>query len=542
MEIDLRSNQDAYESAFNQLKAGRIVDRIWEHDYTVWRPEPDEISNRLGWLDIAERMRARVADLRAFAAGLHGEGFSHALLLGMGGSSLAPEVFRRTFGVAENGLDLAILDSSDPGLIRSRVEGLDLPRTLFVVATKSGGTVETLSFFKHFYNRLSAILPQGEVAGRNFIAITDPGSRLETLASEYQFRRTFLNDPDIGGRYSALSLFGLVPAALVGLDLERLLDHAVRTAAASRSADSDAIKLGAALGAMAGLGRDKLTFFTAPEIAAFGDWVEQLIAESTGKDGRGILPVVGEETGLAADYGPDRLFVEIKRRDDPASYLPGGANQPAIRIGIDDLYGLGGQFFLWEMATAIAGHLLGIQPFDQPNVEAAKILARSMVAAYHESGRLPEAATARFGLESLDEFLAGLEPGEYIVLQAYVTPSAEMDAALKALRTALRNRTRAAVTLGYGPRFLHSTGQLHKGDGGNGRFIQITSGSMADIPIPDRAGSDESKMSFQVLKLAQAKGDYQALLEADPPRRAIHYHLGGNVTGAIRGLASSLAG
>ncbi|MFQ5419412.1 MAG: glucose-6-phosphate isomerase, partial [Anaerolineae bacterium] len=450
---------------------------------------------------------------------------------GMGGSSLAPELFAKTFG--GDGLDLRVLDSTDADAVRVHADRLHPAKTLFIVATKSGGTVETLSFFKVFYNWTAAALGP-EKAGGHFVAITDPGSKLEKMAADFGFRDTFLNDPNIGGRYSALSFFGLVPAALVGVDVATLLTRA------QAIANEQTAWLGAALAELAKVGRDKLTLVASPAIASFGDWVEQLIAESTGKEGKGILPVVGEPLAAPEMYGDDRLFVSLKLAGDvthdPEFEQLAAAGLPTITIELADVYDLGGQFFLWEMATAVAGHRLGIQPFDQPNVEAAKVQARKMTAAFMATGSLPEMETAVPTAETLHQFLAQAQPGDYIAIHAYVPPTPESDAALQTLRVALRDRYKLATTVGYGPRFLHSTGQLHKGDGGNGLFIQLTSDPVADLPILDEVGKPDASMSFGVLKLAQALGDESALRENG--RRFIRFHLGQEVLKGLRQLTS----
>jgi len=547
--VSLGSYQGVVDAVLDEVVEDHIVARIWAHDHTVWKPEPTEITNRLGWLHTAEVMIEDYARLEGFVHEVCAAGYTQALLLGMGGSSLAPEVFRKTFGVAPGYLDLTVLDSTDPGAVLAYTEELDLARTLFIVSTKSGGTVETLSFFKYFYNRVADIVG-ADGAGEHFVAITDPGSKLADLAERYNFRATFLNDTNIGGRYSALSYFGLVPAALVGVDVPRLLDDAMSMACATESCvaarDNPGAVLGVILGELAKAGRDKVTFVTSPEIASFGDWVEQLIAESTGKEGKGILPVVGEPVGSPAVYGDDRLFVYLRLEenggyDSPIQALE-DAGHPVVRLRLRNVYDLGGQFFLWEMATAVASHRLGINPFDQPNVEAAKVLARKMVAEYAEKGSLPAGEAASLTGDALTEFLAQAESGDpstgsgrsYIAIQAYVQPTEETGAALQALRTQLRDRLKLATTLGYGPRFLHSTGQLHKGDAGNGLFIQFTSDAVEDVPIPDEAGSPDSSMSFGVLKTAQALGDAQALLDAG--RRVIRFDLGRDVAGGIRQL------
>ena len=529
------------EAGLEQLADEKIIERIWEGDHTVWKPDPKEISNRLGWLTIASEMLDNVDRLTGFVDELRDAGYTDAVLLGMGGSSLAPEVFSKVFGTAAGYLNLTVIDSTDPGMILEAAEGLDLSKTLFIVATKSGGTAETMSLFKYFYNQVAAELGP-ENAGAHFVAITDPGSSLVDLAQKYEFRDVFLNNPNIGGRYSALSYFGLLPAALIGVDLTRLLDQAQIAAMNGKVSSPEdanvAALLGVVMGELALLGVDKLTLITSPSLTSFGDWAEQLIAESTGKEGKGILPVVGEAPAAPDEYGADRLFVYLKldgeNAYDKAVEDLEADGRPLVRFTLDDRYELGRQFFLWELATAVAGVCLGIQPFDQPNVESAKVAAREMIAAYKESGSLPESDALSPTAASLKAFLQQAQPGDYVSIQAYIKPSAETDTALDALRLAIRSATGLPVTVGYGPRFLHSTGQLHKGDGGNGLFIQLTANMPHDIPIPDEAGKAQSGMTFGVLKTAQALGDAAALRQAG--RRLIHYNLGDDIPGGIAAL------
>ncbi len=550
--------QPALDAALDEMVKDRIMARLWAHDYTIWKPEPTEITNRLGWLHIAGGMQGHLHQLHGFVESVvaadnqAGDGITDVLLLGMGGSSLAPEVFGTVFGGQRaNRPKLSVLDSTDPGAVLVYAERLDPASTLFIVSTKSGGTVETLSFFKYFYTWTSNALGVDR-AGEHFVAITDPGSKLVELAQRYGFRAIFLNDPNIGGRYSVLSYFGLVPAALVGVDLDRLLDRAL-SMARSCGADTSPVKgdnpgawLGAVMGELGKAGRDKVTFVVSPPLSSFGDWVEQLIAESTGKAGKGILPVVGEPLGPPRVYDPDRLFVYLRLDDDDTSEKVydaaldalGEAGHPVVRFRLRDLYDLGAQFFLWEMATAVAGYCLGINPFNQPNVEAAKVLARKLVAAYADTGALPSDQAAPLSAATLVGFLAQAQSSDYVSVQAYIQPAPETRAALLMLRTVVRDRLRLATTIGYGPRFLHSTGQLHKGDGGNGLFIQLTADDPRDLPIPDVAGSPDSSMTFGVLKFAQALGDKQALLDAG--RRVIRFHLGDDVVGGLKWLSEAL--
>lgn len=542
----LGSYQSAVDQALNDMGTNKVVARLWEHDHTLWKSLPDEITNRLGWLTITGEMRDNLDRITALTNSVQPVGYRQVLLLGMGGSSLAPEVFGRIFGdTGSAGLDLDVLDSTDPATVLSYAERLDPAHTLFVVSTKSGSTVETLSFFKFLYTWVADILG-AERAGEHFVAITDPGSRLVDIAEQYNFLTTFLNDPNIGGRYSALSYFGLVPAGLVGVDLDRLLDSADAVASAcgadNATTHNPGARLGAILGELAKAGRDKATFVVSPEIASFGDWVEQLIAESTGKEGTGILPVVEEPVASPNVYGDDRLFIDVRRAGDDtdrqAIQALEDAGHPIVRIEVEDRYDMGGLFFLWEFATAVAGERLGINPFDQPNVESAKKRAKERLNNFKESGELPALDVEPLSADSLRQFLQQAEEGDYIALQAFIHPTPETDAALNRLRTALRDRTGLATTVGYGPRFLHSTGQLHKGDAGNGLFIQFTSQMQQDAPIPDSAGDWESSVSFGVLKMAQAMGDRQALLDAG--RRVLSFYLSDNTADDIEDLAANL--
>ncbi|GAB4474908.1 MAG: hypothetical protein Kow00124_15390 [Anaerolineae bacterium] len=551
----LAGYEAAVEAALATMKQDRIPERIWAHDHTVWKPDPTEIANRLGWLDIAGRMREHLDAMQELAAAVREAGYTHVLLLGMGGSSLAPEVFFKTLGAAEGYPSLTVLDSTDPGAVLSARKAVDLAHTLFVVSTKSGGTVETLSAFRYFYNQVADQVGRKH-AGEHFIAITDAGSKLEKLAHQHGFRAVFLNDPNIGGRYSALSYFGLLPAALIGANVSRLITRAMAAAEACStdvSAENNpGLWLGAVIAELAKAGRDKLTLVISEPVASFGDWAEQLVAESTGKEGKGILPVVGEPLLGPEVYGDDRLFVHLQLGDD-ATYVAAlqkleEAGHPVVRLRLADLYDLGIQMYLWEFATAAAGHLLGINPFDQPDVEAAKVLARKVVDEFSGSGMLPleKAAVTGQGIslfgavqaaalsDALTEFLGGARPGDYIAIQAYVQPTPAVDQALAALRLRLLERFHLATTVGYGPRFLHSTGQLHKGDAGKGVFIQLTADMPVDVPIPDEVGSSVSTITFGILKTAQALGDGQALRSRG--RRVIRLHLDADVPAALARL------
>lgn len=536
---------DRYDELVSRFERERILSRIWAHDYTVWKADPAEITNRLGWLHAPFAMARERECLDGFVRGVLSDGFERVLLLGMGGSSLAPETFALTFGAAPGYLELRVLDSTHPAAVAEAAHGLDPSRTLFLIATKSGKTTETLSLFRYFYNRVGE--SEGEAkAGSRFVAITDPGSPLVELAHRHRFRETFLNDPNVGGRYSALSWFGLVPAALLGVDIAMLLERAQQTsiecAKCESSEENPAIRLGAVLAASATAGRDKLTFLLSPRIASFGDWVEQLIAESTGKEGKGILPVVGEIVGPPEVYGNDRLFVVLSlrgtERDEGAISELERAGHPVLHIELDDVYSLGGQFFLWELATAIAGHDLKVNPFYQPNVESAKDLAREMVEGFRRTGELPPGESTPLTTDGLAASLDGVRCGEYVAIQAYVPPSDRLTEAFTVLRTVLRDRFGVATTFGYGPRFLHSTGQLHKGDRGNGRFVQLVSGARPDVPIPDEVGSPASSVTFGALIRAQAGGDRQALLDAGRPVTTFAVPL--DATELIRRIAADL--
>jgi glucose-6-phosphate isomerase len=553
--MNLENSTDAFDKAFDELTKEKIVERIWQKDHTVWSNDPNEITNRLGWLVSPVTSLKAFEEIDQFVRGVTEEGFTKVLLMGMGGSSLAPEVFSLVFGSGKGYPELFVLDSTDPEAVMEYDKKLSSGKTLFIVSTKSGGTVETFSFMKYFFNQTLKRIGKNE-AGKSFIAITDPGSGLEKAAKELNFRKIFLNDPDIGGRYSALSFFGIVPAALIGIDIKKLLKRAEDISSASKSGDSFAGKLGGAIAELAKQGKDKLTFIMSKEISSFGGWVEQLIAESTGKNGKGILPVDGESVENPEYYSDDRLFIymhlknDTKDRDAVKKLIDAG--HPLIEIILEDIYDLGEQFFIWELAAAVAGWWLGIQPFDQPDVESAKILAKQMVKEYQEKGKLPEQQAVLsdgkikvFGdikINSVDETLKAfldnsVTEGSYVSIQAYIKPGKKYDEILRELRMKIMKKYKTAVTVGYGPRFLHSTGQLHKGDAGNGLFIQFTSSSENDIPIPDNPGEDKSSISFGVLKSAQALGDRQALL--DKGRKVLRFDVGDDVSAGLIFISKS---
>jgi len=528
-----------------QLGSKWILPRIWAHDYRVWKPDPTEITNRLGWLHLPFSMTRELDRLGDLLSDVPESRFEHVLLLGMGGSSLAAETFARTFGPAPGHPSLIVLDSTHPAAIVEVERRIDLARTLFLVATKSGTTTETLSLYRYFRHRMEGV---ADDPGAQFVAITDPGSPLVELAKRHGFRETFLNNPNIGGRYSALSLFGLVPAALLGLDVEELLRRAqsasVEFSKYESLAENPAVLLGAILGACAKDGRDKATLHLPSEIATFADWIEQLIAESTGKEGIGILPIVGEPLASPDAYAEDRLFVSFSLgrggadRDELLALERAG--HPVIHVVLKDLHSLGDQFFLWELATAIAGHILGINPFDQPNVETAKAFTREAIDAYRRDGKLPQSGPPPLtSHEQLTAALAGIEPRSYIALQAYVPPTGSLTDAFTALRSALRDRFGVATTCGYGPRFLHSTGQLHKGDGGCGRFIQLVSDASEDVPIPTAPDRPSSTLTFGTLISAQAQGDRQALLDAG--RSVTTFVVPADPTDSIRRIAADMS-
>lgn len=556
------------DNALKRMEDEKTNQRIWNFDYFVWKDQPTEISNRLGWLHSPEIMIDAVPSISAFVDSVRASGYKDAILLGMGGSSLAPEVFRLTFGVREGYLDLSVLDSTDPGAVIEQRNRVDLSKTLFIVSTKSGSTNETLSFMRYFYNEVLEAVGS-EKTGEHFIAITDPGSPLEKTSNELKFRKVFLNDPNIGGRYSVLSYFGLVPAALIGMDITLLLERATSMLCNTESCNSpvkgnnSGAWLGAIMGELANLGRDKTTLIISPPISHFGTWVEQLIAESTGKEGKGILPVDGEEVVSPEFYGNDRLFVYMRLENDSTydekvkALIDSG--HPVVQLNLRDLYDLGGEFFRWEMAIAITGMFLGINPFNQPNVEAAKVLARQMMASFQKDGRLPEISPSlvtnglkvysNFETESaggaLSKILALAKPAEnegkgrsYVTIQAYIKPSEETDKAIHDLRTKIQTKYRLATTAGYGPRYLHSTGQLHKGDAGNGLFVQFTSDIPHDVPIPDTPGKPASSISFGVIKMTAALGDRQVLL--DLGRNIITFDLGKNIISGLNELTESL--
>jgi transaldolase/glucose-6-phosphate isomerase len=512
-----------------------VARRIWRRDESLWGgPGVPEIGNRLGWLTITDGMLEEAGDLAAWAREVRGEGFTDAVLLGMGGSSLAPEVIRRSFGEQEGGMRLHVLDSTDPGAVLATERAVDLDHTLFIVSSKSGGTIETLSHFRHFFERTGR-------DGSRFVAVTDPGSGLADLGSEHGFRRVFLNDPDIGGRYSALSYFGLVPAALMGVDVAALLERAQVAEQGCADYDSSAsnsgLWLGVAVGELALQGRDKVTFAVDEPVSSFGLWVEQLIAESTGKQGKGILPVADEPLGEPDVYGRDRVFIHLRQADQAdagfASEIAelGKAGHPILTLNVEGgPEDLGRLFFFAEFATAVAGWALGINPFDQPNVQEAKDNTAKVLEEYGREAALPEEPEA--GDDELRALLAQAEPPHYVAIMGYVEPSEDFDAAVAELRTAIRDATKATTTFGYGPRFLHSTGQLHKGGPPTGLFLQLVHDSPEDLEVP------EAGYTFGTLKNAQAIGDLRTLRSHGLPAQRVR--LEGDPVAALRDLTARI--
>lgn len=496
-----------------------VAERLFERDDTLWGAAGQpEVADRLGWLDVAERMQRNLSDLLLFAAAARDDGYTHVVVLGMGGSSLAPEVFRRSFGKVDDGLVLHVLDSTDAHAVHELEAAIELEQTLFLVSSKSGGTIEPLSMLHHFWE-----LTGGR--GEQFCAITDPGSGLEALAKERGFRKVFSGDPEIGGRYSALSPFGIVPAALAGYPVDALLRGGIAVARACRESDpvvNPGVNLGCVLGELALAGRDKLTFVVDEPVASFGLWVEQLTAESLGKQGKGILPVAGEPVGAETTYGTDRVIAYVRG--------PRGENfagvealtddgMPVITTEIEGAADLGELMMLWEVAIAVCGWVLKLNPFDQPNVQAAKDKTNAVLA-----GTPPQIAPADD--DQLRALLASAPPS-YLAIQAFTAPDDALDRALAELRVAIRAQTKMATTAGYGPRYLHSTGQLHKGGPPTGRFLQLLAQSGPDID----AGNG---LSFETLKRAQADGDLLVLREHGLPAERVL--LGDDPVATIQGI------
>ena len=554
--LQLGEASAGYDAAVQRARDERWAERVWDRDPSLWSATPAvqaTIADRLGWLDAPAHFSDQIAALEGFGEGARDAGFTTAVVGGMGGSSLAPDVLHRTFGTADGWLDLRVLDSTDPAAVAAAVDDLDPLATLWIVASKSGTTTEPLAFQADAWDRAERALrdrhaPRNEHAGELMVAITDPGRSVDAIPHHDELREVFLNPPDIGGRYSALTYVGLVPASLIGLDLDAFLASALAMAGACHQPDPEAnpgVSLGLAIGTLAKGGRDKLTFIVDASIDSFGSWVEQLIAESTGKHGTGIVPIDREPLGDIAAYGNDRVFVRLSVAGDTfeagdalvAAAAAGG--HPVIRITIGDPIDLGAEAFRWEIATAIAGAVLGVDPFDQPNVEEAKDLTRTLLAAA-ETGETPpvlaaalvsDAATglvlhgdAALRLTAGDGSLVGelarhlarRKPNAYLALQAFIAPTAAAAAALERIRVLLRDATRCATTAGFGPRFLHSTGQLHKGGTPTGWFLQLTSDHPVDRPIPGWP------YTFGRLIDAQAEGDFAAIESHELPILRVH--------------------
>lgn len=517
-----------------------FAERLWLKDPTLWFPEPQqEISDRLGWLDLPDRFERELPDLGSFGDEIAAEGFDHVVVLGMGGSSLAPEVYGSLFGGATGRPTLVVLDSTHPDAVSSLTASIDPAKTLFIVASKSGGTLETLSFFRHFW---ALVAETTDEPGRNFVAITDTGSSLQHLAAERGFRRTFIAPSDVGGRYSALSDFGLVPAAVIGADLVSMQNAA--SAMAGRlgpdvpSSANEGFLLGATMGELAVAGRDKVTFVTSDQYAAFPAWIEQLVAESTGKDQRGIIPIGGETVPAElAAYGDDRLLVLIQGVDRELDLLADRletAGIPVVIITMSDATQIGAVMFLLEVAVAAAGAVIGIHPFNQPDVQLAKDLAKRAMAGSLDTRRVVEYDAAQSDLPDLvADWLDGIDAGDYVGIHAWLEPTTSHRDQLQKARLHVRDSMRVATTLDFGPRFLHSTGQLHKGGPNSGRFLEIVDHPASEMPVP------ETDYSFGDLITAQALGDNLALLSRD--RRVLLVCLGDDGSSGLEEITAALA-
>ena len=511
------------DAALSLIQGREVIERIWRKDHTVWKPDSGNIANRLGWLSVAGLMREKVPALVSFADEVRESGFRHVVLLGMGGSSLCAEVLRQSIGSAAGYPELIVLDSTVPAWVQAVADSIEPSKTLFLVSSKSGGTTETLYFYKYFRYVVERSVGK-ERAGKNFVAITDAGTPLARLADEAGFRKSFLNPADIGGRYSVLSYFGLVPVALAGVDIMSLLERAEvmekKCHAGVPARENAGAVLGAAIGAGALQGKDKLTLVVSPAISSFGLWLEQLIAESLGKEGKGIVPVVGEPLLPPDDYGDDRLFVCLRLEGDDNTAVDDAVAQikasgkPVMTIKLKDCYDLGAEFFRWEFAVAVAGAIMAINPFDQPDVQAAKEATRRVLDLYRVSGKLPPVTTTC----SFIELLSSAGHGDYLAIMVYMLQTPELDKAMADLRLRVMEHYRIATTVGYGPRLLHSTGQLHKGGPNTGLFVQITADHEKDMPVPGEP------YTFGVLADAQALGDFQALQALG--RRVIRIHTG----------------
>jgi transaldolase/glucose-6-phosphate isomerase len=552
----------AAENALDKVAAENVLRKLWAHDPSPWGTTPEHIEiikNALGWVTIAGTTAGAAGELAEFAQSC-ARRFDHVVVLGMGGSSLAPDILRVTFGKRDGYPELHVLDSTDTQQIRALDERLDIAKSLFIVASKSGTTTEPDAFFRYFFQRVQQTVGSGNAAD-HFIAITDPGTKLDTEATDGKFLRVFRNAPDIGGRYSALSYFGMVPAALAGVDVAKLLDRAHLAMSANAASvdahDAPGVRFGAAIGAFQKLGRDKLTIVTHPSVRAFGAWAEQLVAESTGKSGTGIVPVEGETLAAPDRYGKDRVFAYVGAGlagDDPQAALLDAlehAGHPVIRLTMTDAYDVGDQFLTWEFATAIAGAVIGIDAFDQPNVQESKDNTRRLLAEFAANGNLPEpearvtsgSATViplkgstgvALGSDlnsAVAAVIAQVNDGDYVAFNAYVPMDAETEAMLTALRLVIRDAKRVATTVGFGPRFLHSTGQLHKGGSNEGVFFQLTYDAPFDLDIPGMVG-------FRTLQRAQSLGDFESLDKRT--RRGIRVHFTGDVRAGLTAFTAAL--
>ena len=555
--------KDAVNAALEDWRTNGKVQKLWARDASLWT-NSDE-NDWLGWLDITEKQLETIDHLKEIAQEVRREEFSHALLLGMGGSSLCPEVMKLTFGKQEGFPELHVLDSTDPAQVKTVENKIDLANTIFIVSSKSGSTLEPNIFKQYFFERVKEAIGADQ-AGSRFIAITDPNSKMQKVAEGDRFRHIFFGLPSIGGRYSALSDFGMVPAAVMGVDVAAFLECTKRMVDACKAdepGDNPGVTLGAILGTLANHGRDKLTIVTSPRIADLGAWLEQLIAESTGKDGKGIIPVDREHLCSPDDYGKDRLFAYLRLESAPDEALDAAvavlenAGHPVVRITLADIYDLGQEFFRWEIATAVAGSIIGINPFNQPDVEASKIVTKELTSAFEATGKLPpeeplledegiklftdEKNAARLKQAAGDDktlfgyikaHLDSVGAGDYVAFLAYVEMNHAHEALLQMPRHTLRDQKKVATCLGFGPRFLHSTGQAYKGGPNSGVFLQITADDAVDVPVP------EQTYTFGIVKAAQARGDFQVL--ADRNRRALRVHLGADVDEGLEKLRSAV--
>jgi transaldolase/glucose-6-phosphate isomerase len=554
----------AVKSAIADWKSGGKMARLWKRDASLWTG--DDEASWLGWLDITDEQIANQPELRNLAKEVWSAGFKDVLLLGMGGSSLCPEVLSMTFGKTAGYPDLHVLDSTDPAEVKARENEIDIARTLFIVSSKSGSTLEPNIFKQYFFEQTKKAVG-ADKAGSHFMAVTDPGSKMQQVAEADRFRHIFFGRPSIGGRYSALSHFGMVPAAVIGIDTKKFLDRTqemVRACGPEATIEENpGAMLGIILGTAARSGRDKVTILTSPDISDLGAWLEQLLAESTGKVGKGIVPVDREELAAPEIYGHDRVFTYIHTettvdaaRDAKLVALE-KAGHPVVRIAMADIYDLGAEFFRWEIATAVAGSIIGINAFNQPDVEASKIATRNLTSAYEKTGSLPaekpvledsgiklftdeKNAAELAGAAGEDKSLVGylkahlnrIGTGDYFAVLGFIQMNAEHEKSLQGMRHAVRDKKHVATCLGFGPRFLHSTGQAYKGGPNSGVFLQITCDDALELPVP------QQKFTFGVVKAAQARGDFQVL--ADRGRRALRVHLGHDVNAGLANLAAAV--